>query len=201
MRLILEFLSCFDYRHLFKLAYRLSCCNREALKCNDSKKIRCFIFYYVREVIHLQWFGSCGSTNHSGSSLFCLVILLVLRMLFFSVKHSQSWPTSIKWRKMKNACPFILKARPRNCSYFLKIMFIDLRERERERNIDLLPPICALTRDQTNNLGMFLDQELNLQPFGLWSNAPTYWATLPGARNCSYYFQFLSLPFVRFSLT
>ena len=32
------------------------------------------------------------------------------------------------------------------------------KERERERNIDELPPISALTGDQTHNLGMCFDQ-------------------------------------------
>ena len=49
-------------------------------------------------------------------------------------------------------------------------MFIDFRDRgrdrERERNIDRLPPIHVPIGDQTWNLGMCPDQELNLQPFG-----------------------------------
>ena len=67
-------------------------------------------------------------------------------------------------------------------------MFIDFRargrgregrrEREREtlisgRNIDQLPPIYALTRDQTCNLGMCPDQGSNLQPSGVQDIAPT----------------------------
>ena len=44
-------------------------------------------------------------------------------------------------------------------------MFVDFREegRERERNIDQLPPKGALTGDLTHNLGMCPDQELNPQ--------------------------------------
>ena len=45
-------------------------------------------------------------------------------------------------------------------------------EKERERNIDQLPPICAPARDQTRNLGMCSDQESNLQPFGVWDDTP-----------------------------
>ena len=61
-------------------------------------------------------------------------------------------------------------------------MFIDFREsgRERERNIDWLPPVHALTRDWTQNLGMCPDWELNLQPFGVWDEALTNRATQPG---------------------
>ena len=39
--------------------------------------------------------------------------------------------------------------------------------RERERNIDKLPVVCAPTGDQTLNLGMCPDQQSNPQPFGL----------------------------------
>ena len=60
-------------------------------------------------------------------------------------------------------------------------MLICLRERgkgERERyinvrNIDWLPPIHAPTGDQTHNLDMYTDQELNLHTFGIWDNAPS----------------------------
>ena len=51
-------------------------------------------------------------------------------------------------------------------------MFIDLKERERERNINVREkhqwvfPTCALTRDQTHNLGMCPDQESNAQHSG-----------------------------------
>ena len=62
-------------------------------------------------------------------------------------------------------------------------MFIDFRERvsgekrekhrwEREtsvweRHIHQLPPVRSLTRDQTHNLAVCPDQELNLHPFGV----------------------------------
>ena len=46
-------------------------------------------------------------------------------------------------------------------------------ERKRERNINWLPPIYALTGDGTHNLAMFPDQESNPQPFGVWDDAPT----------------------------
>ena len=67
------------------------------------------------------------------------------------------------------------------------MLFTDFRERERkieierdrqrdtereasmwERNIDQLPPVCALTGDGNVNL------------FGVWDDAPTNWATQPG---------------------
>ena len=41
-----------------------------------------------------------------------------------------------------------------------------------ERNIDQLPPVYALTRDCTHNLGMFPDWGSNLQPFGVQEDAP-----------------------------
>ena len=69
-------------------------------------------------------------------------------------------------------------------------MSIDFREerkgeREREpsmweRNIDRPPPIHAPTRDQTHNLGMYPDQESNLQPFGVQDDTSINWATQPG---------------------
>ena len=43
-----------------------------------------------------------------------------------------------------------------------------------------LPPACSWTRDQTCNLGMYYDWELNTQPFGAGDDAPTNWATWPG---------------------
>ena len=55
------------------------------------------------------------------------------------------------------------------------------REEERERNIymrnnDWLPLEHALTRDQTQNLGMCPDQEANLKPLDL-QDVPTIWIT------------------------
>ena len=57
-------------------------------------------------------------------------------------------------------------------------MFIDERERQRERcerehqSVVLLPPVSSLTWDQTCNLGMCPDQELNLQPFVVQDDVP-----------------------------
>ena len=61
---------------------------------------------------------------------------------------------------------------------FYKICLL-IWERERERNINQLPPYCAPTRDQTYSLGMCPDWNLNLQPFGVWDDAPTIWAIWP----------------------
>ena len=78
--------------------------------------------------------------------------------------------------------PFFFKFSPED-------MFIDFREgryaeweteRKRERNIDLLPPVCTLTRDRTCNLGMCPDWESNTQHFGAQNDAPVNWATQPG---------------------
>ena len=41
------------------------------------------------------------------------------------------------------------------------------------RNIDGLPLVGSWTRDETHNLGMYLDWESNLQPFSIQDNAPT----------------------------
>ena len=60
------------------------------------------------------------------------------------------------------------------------MLFIDLRERERETSTGCLF-IHTQSRDGTCNLGMFPDQELNLRPFGLWDTALTNWATLARA--------------------
>ena len=71
------------------------------------------------------------------------------------------------------------------------IAFIERgRGKERKRNIDVRETliVCLLihgpTGDQTHNLGMCPDQELNLQPFGLWDDAPTNRATLASAGMC-----------------
>ena len=53
-------------------------------------------------------------------------------------------------------------------------MFINEREkRERERNINWLPPVWALIGVQTHNLGVCSDEELNLQPIGACDDVPT----------------------------
>ena len=49
----------------------------------------------------------------------------------------------------------------------------------RKRNIDWLPPVCALTGDQTRNLGICPDWGLNLPPFGVQQHSSTFLA--PGA--------------------
>ena len=64
-------------------------------------------------------------------------------------------------------------------------MFIDFkergkeREREGERNIDAREKhqLVASHGDQTWNLGMCPDQELDLWPFNVWDHVPTNWAT------------------------
>ena len=75
-----------------------------------------------------------------------------------------------------------------------KDMFMDLRERGRERqtdkaretsmwewNIDLLPYSHTCPNwDGTCNLGMCPDQGWNPQPFGVWDDAPTNCTTWPG---------------------
>ena len=50
----------------------------------------------------------------------------------------------------------------------------------RERDTDPLPPVRTLTRGRPWNLGTCPDQELSLQPFGVWDDAPTNGATRPG---------------------
>ena len=63
-------------------------------------------------------------------------------------------------------------------------MFIDFtergRERVRKRDIDVrekhhqLPPIGTTTEEQSCNLGMCPDWDLNSQRFGILHNVPTY---------------------------
>ena len=50
-------------------------------------------------------------------------------------------------------------------------MLIDLREGK--RNINRLPLVRAPIGDQTCNLGMYPDGELNPRPFGLQDDAPS----------------------------
>ena len=60
-------------------------------------------------------------------------------------------------------------------------MFIDFRKRGREereilmseRNIDQPLPVYTPTGDLTYSLRMCPDQELNLQPFGVWDDYRT----------------------------
>ena len=73
----------------------------------------------------------------------------------------------------------------------IKDICVLILEREKERqtdrqtlmweiNLDLLPLVCASTRDWTCNLGMFPDQESNPQAFGVWIDSPRKWNTWPG---------------------
>ena len=60
-------------------------------------------------------------------------------------------------------------------------MFIDLRERERERERHQLVATCKHPNWESNPpLDSFPDWELNLQPFGVWDDAPTNSATGQG---------------------
>ena len=43
----------------------------------------------------------------------------------------------------------------------------------RERNIDWLPPVCALTWGRLHSLAMRPDWALNPQTFSVWDNDPT----------------------------
>ena len=57
-------------------------------------------------------------------------------------------------------------------------MFVDFREREREKyrcetETSTGCVICAPTGDRTHNLGKCPDWEPNLQYFGVWEDAPT----------------------------
>ena len=52
------------------------------------------------------------------------------------------------------------------------------KDGKKDRNIDQLPPTCALTWSQTHNPGMYPDQESNLQPSGVQDNAPINRVTL-----------------------
>ena len=66
--------------------------------------------------------------------------------------------------------------------WIFKTIFIDLRERERERrgrerNISWLPPKCTQTWDRTRNPGVCPDWESNPHPVGVQDGAPANWAT------------------------
>ena len=49
-----------------------------------------------------------------------------------------------------------------------------------ERSLDQLLPAHTITGNRTHNLGMCLDQGLNLQSFDMWDDTATHWATWPG---------------------
>ena len=51
--------------------------------------------------------------------------------------------------------------------------------RKWERNISRFPPVCSPTRDRIHNLGMYPDQESNLQRFSAQDNIPISWTTWP----------------------
>ena len=88
------------------------------------------------------------------------------------------------------------RGRKRNTDLFFHLfvefspenMFLLILEREEgkarepmwQKNNIQLPPIHTLTRDQTHNLGMCPDWELNPQPSGLQDGAPTNWDTSQG---------------------
>lgn len=56
--------------------------------------------------------------------------------------------------------------------------------RKKKININGLPPIRTLTGNQTYNLGMCPDQELNTQPLGVQDDVPTNQATQPELLLC-----------------
>ena len=60
-------------------------------------------------------------------------------------------------------------------------------------------PYCTQNRDQTHNLGMFPDWELNQQPFGVQENAPTNWATQTGMASIYFIFDCQRSTWVSFS--
>ena len=91
--------------------------------------------------------------------------------------HSRT-PAALFLRRLVSGCTFascvFYPARPRCqlCWIFKGFcLFIPRerggREKERERNIDQLPLVCAPTRDRTWNPGVCPDRESNLGAFGL----------------------------------
>ena len=65
-----------------------------------------------------------------------------------------------------------------------------MRKGEREKNNNVrnnhqLSPICTRIRDWTHHLGMCPNWKSNPQPFGVWDNASTNWATQPGYKSLS----------------
>ena len=57
-------------------------------------------------------------------------------------------------------------------------MFFGERERERERNIDWLPPVCAPTRDWTCNLSVYRTTLQPTDPLSQGSLGILYWFVL-----------------------
>lgn len=58
------------------------------------------------------------------------------------------------------------------CTFLSFFNYVFIGFREGEKNIDWLPPVQGtLTGNQTQNLGMCPDQELNQQPFGAQADA------------------------------
>ena len=56
---------------------------------------------------------------------------------------------------------------------FLLIWESEAGERERERDINGVPPMCTLTRDQPHSLDMCPDLGSNLRPFGVQASVAT----------------------------
>ena len=66
-----------------------------------------------------------------------------------------------------------------------RICLLILKGRQREKHDvrkkhQWVSSVCTLTGNQTCNLGIYPDQGLNPQQFGVWDDTPTNWATLPG---------------------
>ena len=60
------------------------------------------------------------------------------------------------------------------------------------------PPVCALTRNWTCNLGMCPDQGLNSRPSGLWNDTQTHWVTQDRVKALKkFFFRICAMAFIK----
>ena len=77
----------------------------------------------------------------------------------------------------KKFLKFFLNSYPRTLFFSELLLERDRGINKTRQNIDWFLLIDSLTRNGTHSAGMCSDQELNLQPFGVWDDTPTNWAT------------------------
>ena len=138
------------------------------------------------ERLHLDWKASKMSDDS-----FSFVKYKENKYLLWIISYESTfkcfWFLPIRFKWIYFSSYFNGFKTPRNTYLFIysspeDILSLILRERgrEKERNIDWLPPVHTPIRHQACNLGMCHDRESNLRCFGVWDDAPSTWVTRPG---------------------